>query len=396
MQINELIQRTKPLFNIDIDAHQSRLDTEIRNAKFLIIGGAGSIGQAVVKELFRRNPRVLHVVDLSENALVELVRDIRSSLGYIDGDFRTFAVDYGQDEFEALIGARGPYDYVANLAALKHVRSERDPFTLMRLTRVNVLHTIRSIELAIAHGARKFFAVSSDKAANPVNMMGASKRIMEMFLAADSGGVPISTARFANVAFSNGSLLDGFRYRLRKRQPLAAPSDTRRYFVTEEEAGRLCVLSMILGNDGDIFFPKAPEELNLVSFADIATRFLIANGYQPHLCESEDEARMYLERNRRVDATWPLFVFSSDTTGEKPFEEFYTDEEDVDWERFSQVGVVKNKFNVDADVLSRFVHRIEGLLASREWTKGDLIEAYSWLLPYFAHEEMGRSLDERM
>lgn len=396
MQINDLIQRTKPLFDVDIDIRQDALNAEIRNARFLVIGGAGSIGQAVVKELFRRNPRALHVVDLSENALVETVRDIRSSLGYIDGDFRTFAVDYGLDEFEALIDTYGPYDYVANLAALKHVRSERDPFTLMRLTRVNILNTIRSVDLARSHGAKKYFAVSSDKAANPFNMMGASKRIMEMFLAADSGGLPISTARFANVAFSNGSLLDGFRYRLRKRQPLAAPSDTRRYFVTEEEAGRLCVLSIVFGNDSDIFFPKAPEELHLVSFADIAMRFLTAQGYRPHLCESEDEARRYLRSGEAADDAWPLFVFSSDTTGEKPFEEFYTNEEDVDWEQFSQIGVVKNRFDVDPNTLSHFVRRIEELLASRKWTKNDLVEAYSWLLPYFAHKEMGRSLDERM
>ncbi|WP_018526904.1 UDP-N-acetylglucosamine 4,6-dehydratase [Alkalispirochaeta alkalica] len=392
---NSLIERTKPLFEQDLHRHSATLSQAVAGARILVIGGAGSIGQAVVKELFARNPRALHVVDLSENGLVELVRDIRSSLGYIEGDFRTFAVDYGQPEFEALVDAHGPYDYVANLAALKHVRSERDPFTLMRLTRVNVLNTVRSIELSVRGGAKKYFAVSSDKAANPFNMMGASKRIMEMYLATHGDAIPVSTARFANVAFSNGSLLDGFRYRLRKNQPLAAPSDVKRYFVTEEEAGRLCLLSIILGNNRDIFFPKAPEELHLVSFADIARRFLLSQGFEPHLCSSEEEAREYLQTNPG-NGRWPLFTFTSDTTGEKPFEEFYTNQEDVDWNRFSEVGIVQNDLGTGSELLDRFYTRINDLLAAGTWTKDDLVEAYSWLLPHFAHRETGRSLDERM
>lgn len=392
---HSLIERTKSLFDRDIQSHDTELTETVRNARILVLGGAGSIGQAVVKELFARNPRALHVVDLSENGLVELVRDVRSSLGYIEGDFRTFAVDYGQPEFDALAAAHGPYDYVANLAALKHVRSERDPYTLMRLTRVNVLNTVHSLDVVLNTGVKKYFAVSSDKAANPFNMMGASKRIMEMFLASHQNQMPVSTARFANVAFSNGSLLDGFRYRLRKRQPLAAPSDVKRYFVTEEEAGKLCLLSIVLGDDRDIFFPKAPEELHLVSFADIAKRFLESNGYEPYLCSTEEEAREYLDRSPGTSC-WPLFTFISDTTGEKPFEEFYTNVEDVDWDRFSEVGVVRNELDVDPMLLERFVERVQDLLSSGSWTKTDLLDAYGTLLPDFAHEEKGRSLDERM
>jgi len=395
MDITRIIDRNRSLFDDDLRTHATELNRIVAESRFLVIGGAGSIGQAVVKELFARSPKALHVVDLSENGLVELVRDIRSSLGYIDGDFRTFAVDYGQPEYEALVAIHGPYDFVANLAALKHVRSERDPFTLMRLTRVNVLNTARSLEIAAGAGVHKYFAVSSDKAANPFNMMGASKRIMEMFLSSGSSRLPVSTARFANVAFSNGSLLDGFRYRLRKGQPLAAPNDVKRYFVTEEEAGRLCLLSIILGEDRDIFFPKAPEELHLVSFADIAQRFLRSQGYEPHLCQSEDEARAYLHDHPESDR-WPLFIFSSDTTGEKPFEEFYTNTEDVDWDRFAEVGVVQNNVSVDPTVLQRFTAGINELLSLGHWSKQDLLEAYSWLLPEFAHEEKGRSLDERM
>ena len=395
LNLNTVLERKKPLFEQDYAAHYTDLCEAQRSARVLVIGGAGSIGQAVVKELFALQPSVLHVVDLSENGLVELVRDIRSSLGYIDGDFRTFALDYGQPEFAAMVAAHGPYDYVANLAALKHVRSERDPYTLMRLTRVNVLHTVQSLHIAGAAGVQKYFAVSSDKAANPFNMMGASKRIMEMYLAGHAGSLPISTARFANVAFSNGSLLDGFRYRLLKRQPLSAPTDVKRYFVTEQEAGRLCLLSLILGKNKEIFFPKAPEELHLVSFADIAQRFLQSRGYEPYMCSSEEEAREYLKASSAKDR-WPLYTFSSDTTGEKPFEEFYTNQEEVDWGRFAELAVVENTLEIDPALLRRFLERIEELLSSGMWNKADLIGAYSWLLPQFAHIETGRSLDDKM
>src|SRR5690606_38382056 len=237
MDILDLIGRTAPLFNTDIQQHESELSRLVQSSRFLVIGGAGSIGQAVTREIFKRQPKALHVVDISENNMVELVRDIRSTLGYIDGDFRTFAIDCGSRGFAALLAAGQGYDYVLNLSALKHVRREKEPFTLMRLIEVSVYHSSSTIGKAQASGARKYCAVPTDKVANPVNMMGASKRIMEMFLMRASLELPISTARFANVAFSDGSLLHGFNQRFAKRQPISAPNDVRRYFVTPQESG---------------------------------------------------------------------------------------------------------------------------------------------------------------
>ena len=269
--ILKLIGRERELFSTDIEIAENELSETVRESKFLVLGGAGSIGQAVTKEIFKRNPAKLHVVDISENNLVELVRDIRSSFGYIPGDFRTFALDIGSVEYDAFFKADGGYDYILNLSALKHVRSEKDPYTLMRMVDVNVFNTDKTLKQAIEAGARKYFCVSTDKAANPVNMMGASKRIMEMFLMRRSLQMDISTARFANVAFSDGSLLHGFNQRLEKRQPIVAPNDVRRYFVTPKESGELCLMSCIFGGNRDIFFPKLSEELHLISFADIAS-----------------------------------------------------------------------------------------------------------------------------
>ncbi|MDR0301409.1 MAG: UDP-N-acetylglucosamine 4,6-dehydratase, partial [Treponema sp.] len=272
--ILSLIGRTEPLFYADISLHEKELSTLIASSRFLVIGGAGSIGSAVVCELFKRNPKLLHVVDISENNMVELVRDIRSSLGYIDGEFATFAIDCGSDIFDSLMLNGQGYDYVFNLSALKHVRSEKDPFTLMRMIDVNVFNTDKTIQQAKEKGARKYFCVSTDKAANPVNMMGASKRIMEMFLMRCSLELPVSTARFANVAFSDGSLLYGFNRRMEKEQPLSAPNDVRRYFVTPQESGELCLMSCLLGENRDVFFPKLDYDLNLITFSEIAERYL--------------------------------------------------------------------------------------------------------------------------
>ena len=289
--ILSLIGRKEELFTQDIKRREDDLYRIVSESRFLILGGAGSIGQAVTKEVFKRNPKKLHVVDISENNMVELVRDIRSTLGYIDGEFRTFAVDCGSSEFEALISSEGPYDYVFNLSALKHVRSEKDPYTLMRMLSVNIFNTIKTFRLARDNGAKKYFCVSTDKAANPVNMMGASKRIMELFMIREAEEISSSMARFANVAFSDGSLLHGFNQRILKRQPLSAPNDVRRYFVTPQESGELCLLSTIYGDNLEIFFPKLSGALHLTKFSDIAERFLAQIGYEPFECDSEQEAR---------------------------------------------------------------------------------------------------------
>lgn len=395
MNTLELIGRDRPLFDADVSRHEQQLSLLVAGGRFLVIGGAGSIGQAVTREIFKRGPQVLHVVDISENNMVEQVRDIRSTLGYIDGDFRTFAIDCGGREFEALMHASGGYDYVLNLSALKHVRSEKDPFTLMRLIEVNVLNTVKTMELARAHGARKYFCVSTDKAANPVNMMGASKRIMEMFLMRASEGLPLSTARFANVAFSDGSLLHGFNQRFAKRQPISAPNDVRRYFVTPQESGELCLMSCLLGENRDIFFPKLSEHLHLTTFSDIAVRYLNGLGYEPHECASEDEAR---ERAGELIAQkkWPCYFFSSDTTGEKDFEEFFTDRETLDMDRFASIGVIQNAPGFDLARLQNFETTLAAIKAQPTWGKAEIVDLFNHMIPDFSHKETGKYLDARM
>lgn len=395
MNILSLIGREKELFTEDINRHEKELSEMISGSSFLVIGGAGSIGQAVTKEIFKRNPAKLHVADISENNMVELVRDIRSSIGYIDGDFRTFAIDAGSLEYEAYFGAEGPFDYVLNLSALKHVRSEKDPYTLMRMIDVNIFNTDKTMAMAKEGGARKYFAVSTDKAANPVNMMGASKRIMEMFLMRQSLELPVSTARFANVAFSDGSLLHGFNQRIQKQQPIAAPDDVKRYFVTPRESGELCLMSCLLGDNRDIFFPKLSEHLHLITFSDIAVKYLETIGYEPYLCKSEDEARgRVIELSSQKK--WPCYFFTSDTTGEKDFEEFFTETEVLDMDRFENLGIIKNDADFDQQKLEMFTAEINKLKRAGAWIRDDLIGLFNVMIPDFGHKETGKFLDNRM
>ena len=395
MNTLKLIGRDSLLFEDDLKHYGKELDEIVKKSKFLVIGGAGSIGSAVVKEIFKRNPKKLHVVDISENNLVELVRDIRSSLGYIDGEFKTFALDIGSDIYDAFINNDGEYDYVLNLSALKHVRSEKDPYTLMRMIDVNIFNTDKTIEQSIKKGVKKYFCVSTDKAANPVNMMGASKRIMEFFLMRRSLEIPISTARFANVAFSDGSLLYGFNRRIEKRQPISAPNDIRRYFVIPQESGELCLMSAIFGENRDIFFPKLSEKLHLITFAEIAERYLEELGYEPYKCQSEEEARELI-KTLPEQGKWPVYFFKSDTTGEKDFEEFYTGDEKIDWDRFTNLGVIKNEANFENEKLDYFEYKIDKLRKRGSWEKEELVELFNFMIPNFNHKETGKYLDQRM
>jgi FlaA1/EpsC-like NDP-sugar epimerase len=395
MHYLQLIGRNLPLFDNDIASQKDHLHDMVAGSSFLVIGGAGSIGQAVTSEIFKRGPKKLHVVDISENNMVELVRVIRSTLGYAPGDFRTFAIDCGSREFECLMTVEGPYDYVLNLSALKHVRSEKDPYTLLRMIDVNIFNTIKSLHFAKVGGARKYFCVSTDKAANPVNMMGASKRIMELFLMRESLTQNVSTARFANVAFSDGSLLHGFNQRFAKRQPFSAPNDVRRYFVTSQESGELCLMSCLLGDNRDIFFPKLSENLNLITFSEIAVRYLQQLGFDPVECATEEEARDSAS-SLIADKKWPCYFFKSDTTGEKDSEEFFTDIEDVDMDRFDSIGVIRNTAQFDADGLIAFESGINKLRSSGMWSKDDIVGLFFKILPDFAHMETGKYLDQRM
>ncbi|SNR14890.1 UDP-N-acetylglucosamine 4,6-dehydratase [Tenacibaculum jejuense] len=395
MDYLSLINRDKLLFEKDILANKLELLNRVTSSTFLVLGGAGTIGQAVTKEIFKRNPKKLHVVDISENNLVELVRDIRSSFGYIDGDFKTYALDIGSIEYDAFINKGEGYDYVLNLSALKHVRSEKDPYTLMRMIKVNILNTIKTIDQSIKMNAKKYFCVSTDKAANPVNMMGGSKRIMEMFLMERSKQINISTARFANVAFSDGSLLHGFEQRIKKKQPIAAPSDIKRYFVVPQESGELCLMSCIFGENRDIYFPKLDQGLHLITFSEIAKKFLKEKGLEPHLVESEDEARSSINSLIK-DGKWPCLFGESNTTGEKSFEEFFTEKETLDLEKHHNLGVVKNDPMFDEEKLAYFLNVISNLREKKSWDKEEIVSLFHKMIPNFGHKEIGVYLDSKM
>lgn len=395
MDILRLIGRTKELFIEDIANHEKELAEIVGSSRFLVIGGAGSIGQAVTKEIFKRNPRKLHIVDISENNMVELVRDIRSSFGYIEGDFQTFALDIGSVEYDAFWDNDGGYDYVLNLSALKHVRSEKDPFTLMRMIDVNIFNTEKTVRQSIEKGVKKYFCVSTDKAANPANMMGASKRIMEMYLMQLSEQISISTARFANVAFSDGSLLHGFNQRLQKRQPIVAPNDVKRYFVIPKESGELCLMSCIFGENRDIFFPKLSENLHLITFSDIAVRYLKDKGFDPYLCRTEDEAREQVY-TLSEKGQWPCLFTPSDTTGEKDFEEFFTEFETLNIERFQNLGIIKNNAVYDRQKIEYFSKTIQAMKSKGKWTKNEIVELFFDMIPNFAYMEKGKYLDAKM
>ena len=400
MNILNLIGRKKELFAQDIASHEGQLQNIIGQSSFLVLGGAGTIGQAVTKEIFKRNPLKLHVVDISENNMVELVRDIRSSLGYISGDFQTFALDIGSLEYDAFIDADGKYDYVLNLSALKHVRSEKDPFTLMRMIDVNIFNTQKTIRQSIENGVKKYFCVSTDKATNPVNMMGASKRIMEMYLMQLSEQIIISTARFANVAFSDGSLLHGFNQRIQKQQPIVAPNDVKRYFVTPKESGELCLMSTIFGENRDIFFPKLSEELHLITFEEIAVNYLKQIGLEPFICKTEEEARGFFKTGHQSPITnhrqWPCLFTPSDTTGEKDFEEFFTENETLDLNRYRNLGIIKNEGENFDGPINYFEDAICSLKERKSWTKQEIVDLFHYMLPDFAHQETGKYLDSKM
>lgn len=399
MDILSLIGRNKDLFSTDINNNNQQLQDIVSLSSFLVIGGAGSIGQAVSKEIFKRNPKKLHIVDISENNMVELVRDIRSSFGYGDGEFKTFALDVGSLEYDAFIKSDGKYDFVLNLSALKHVRSEKDVFTLMRMIDVNIFNTNKTIEHCIENNTKKYFCVSTDKAANPVNMMGASKKIMEMFVMKQSENIDVSMARFANVAFSDGSLLHGFNQRIDKLQPIVAPNDIKRYFITPQESGELCLMSCIFGENRDIFFPKLSESLHLISFADIAIKYLEQKGYEPYLCKSEDEARSFFIENKHLDNAyskkWPCLFTTSDTTGEKDFEEFFTDNEILDMDKLNDIGIIKNKNTLDEGLLKQFSTDILNL-KQKVYSKKQIVDIFLKLIPSFNHKETGKYLDAKM
>ena len=381
-----LINRTHPVFADDYDQHLPELGSHLTGARILVVGGAGSIGSTVVQILFDLAPRALHVVDINENALADLLRTIRSGSGYTTGDFQTICFDPLQPGADLLVNQLGPYDIILNFAAVKHVRSEKDPFTLARMFAVNVHLMHQLTRWRETTGAHTLFSVSTDKAANPANLMGASKRVMEM-IGFTHGDGRFSTARFANVAFSNGSLLKAFWDRLDQGQPLSAPSNVKRFFITHEEAARLCLLEALIGPKGTVAIPRAPGEIELTSFVDVATNVLASRGLQPLICQSEEEAR----RTPPTDKRWPCYFFESDTTGEKPFEEFIADGEELADSPFAEISLVGKLIQPDPAA-------VEAVLAVDPLTmdKNEVLRRVAAVVPEFHHIETGKNLDQRM
>lgn len=382
------------LLDGDLENNAKQILELISGKRFLVVGGAGTIGSAVVNEIIKRDPAAVHIVDISENNLVETVRYLRSS-GSFKSELLSFAIDVGGKEFDAFINTIEPYDYILNLSALKHVRSERDPYTLNRLLDVNIFNATKLARIAVDQMATKYFCVSTDKAANPANAMGASKRLMELFLLRESERIDISFARFANVAYSDGSLPHGFTKRFYNEQPISAPRDIRRYFISSEEAGQLCLLSTLLGDNLDIFFPKLTETLHEATFKDMAIDFLNSKGFEAFECASEEEAR------RRCpelisQKKWPCYFFDSDTSGEKGFEEFFTSNEEVVLNKFDGVGIVKLSRNIDLKRLDDFESNISDWRESGSWDRQALIEILKKAVPEFQHVEKGKNLDQRM
>lgn len=390
----KILDRKKSLFAYDINKYNFLLKKIIRKSRFLIIGGAGSIGQATTKEIFKRNPKLLHVVDINENNLVELVRDLRSGIGYIDGEFKTYCLDCGSIQFEQLVKKNKNYDYVINLSALKHVRSERDTFTLSRMLEVNVLNVIKHLKIFQKLKIKKYFCVSSDKATNPVNFMGASKRIMEIFLTSKKNSFDVSLARFANVLFSDGSLLHGFNKRLEKNQPITAPNDVRRYFITPQEAGELCMISCIIGKNNELYFPNDRKNLKFMTFSDLAKKFLKLKGYIAKEQQSENEARKFFRFKNSVKF-WPCYFFKSDTSGEKDEEEFYEDIKKVNFNIFKNIGIINLESKLTMQNLNNFKKDLKKLIYKNK-NKDEFNNLFKKILINFSHIEKNKSLDEKM
>ena len=398
MNVNKILGRDVVLFRDAIAQHEDTFAEAISGARVLLFGGAGSIGREVAKQIFLRKPSALHVIDINENNLVELVRELRSSLGYIDGETRFLPIDMSGLETEAFLASQARYDYILNLAAMKHVRSEKDGFSLMRMVQTNVLDAQLTFSYACLMHANKYFVVSSDKAKNPANLMGATKRIMEDVLFMDeASATAVSTARLANVAFSDGSLLHGFTQRLQFNQPISAPRDVRRYFVTGEEAGLLCLASIVTGRQREIYFPSLDTSRAPLTFSELALRFVRANGYEPIEVASEDEGRdraseLILQRK------WPCYFFESDTAGEKPFEEFYSQEDLVEASRYRDIGVIRTPplTAAERERAQRFLDRIVGLRGRRRWQKFELVAAIYDACPELVHVKVDRFLDEKM
>jgi FlaA1/EpsC-like NDP-sugar epimerase len=389
--------RKESLLAEDFKINDAKLHERIDGKSALVIGGAGTIGSNYIKALLRFNPKRLYVADTNENGLTELVRDLRSSTEYnVPADFITYPVNFGDRVFEKIFRSAAPFDIVANFAAHKHVRSEKDVFSIEAMIGNNVLRARRLLDLLLELPPQRFFCVSTDKAANPANVMGASKKLMEELVAAYSSVLNVATARFANVAFSNGSLPLGFLERMAKRQPLSCPLGIRRFFVSPRESGEICLAASLLGASGDIFFPKLDERRDMLEFDAMAISLLNDLGLEPDVCKTEAEAREKAAKLGDNPKSYPVYFFASDTSGEKPFEEFYTGSEELDMNSFVNLGVIKNSKKRKISELDAIFDRLNALFASDSASKASIVEILKEYLPEFEHSEKGKHLDQRM
>ena len=398
-------ERPCSMFVPDIEANKETLTKEIEGKKVCVIGGAGSIGSSFIKAVLRFKPKSVVVVDLNENGLAELVRDVRSTYGlYVPDEFRCYTLNFADPIFERIFREEKGFDIVANFSAHKHVRSEKDRYSVQALIENNDIKAKKLMDLLTVYPPKHFFCVSTDKAANPVNIMGASKRIMEDLVMAYNKYFKVTTARFANVAFSNGSLPDGWIHRIQKQQPLAAPSDVKRYFVSPEESGQICMLACILGKPGEVFFPKLGED-QMQTFSSICDDFIKAQGFEKDPCASDEEAKQkasaldysdFKLSSQNSKLKYPTVYFKSDTTGEKAYEEFYVPGEKIDMQRFQALGVVEQTTRHNIDEVNAFFDKLEGIFHKEDFTKVEVVDAIKEFIPNFEHEEKGKNLDQKM
>lgn len=393
---DSVTHRPVSMFDTDIQANAETLTREIEGKSVCVIGGAGSIGSSFIKAILRFKPGKVVVVDLNENGLAELVRDVRSTNGlYVPEEFRCYTLNFADPIFERIFREEKGFDIVSNFSAHKHVRSEKDRYSVQALIENNDIKAKRLMDLLTLYPPKHFFCVSTDKAANPVNIMGASKRIMEDLVMAYNKCFKVTTARFANVAFSNGSLPDGWIHRLQKKQPLTAPIDVKRYFVSPEEAGQICMLACILGKGGEVFFPKLGVD-QMLTFSSICDDFVKAEGFIKKECGSDAEAKIFASEMSYENPDYPVVYFKSDTTGEKAYEEFYVPGEKIDMKRFLALGVVKQTFRHEMSEVVLFFDKLEGIFAKDDFTKAQVVEAIKDFIPNFEHEEKGKNLDQKM
>lgn len=391
----KVINRRESLFLNDIKTNENKLNHEINGKSVLVIGGAGSIGSSFIKAILRYNPSKLVVVDLNENGLAELTRDLRSDFQIkVPEVYLTYTLDFADPIFEDIIREHRGFDIVANFSAHKHVRSEKDKYSVEALLKNNVIKAKKLLDLLSEIPPKHFFCVSTDKAANPVNVMGASKRVMEDLIMAYKPDFKVTTARFANVAFSNGSLPASFFDRVMKNQPLVAPKDVRRFFVSMEESGQICMLACILGNNGEVFFPKLEEE-TMKTFSSICDDFICEMGYEKHECANDGEAKAFAAAHL-PGKEYPVVYFNSDTTGEKDYEEFVVEGEKSNLDRFASLGVITESKHRPKSEVEAFISRLEALFADRDFTKAQVVECLKDFLPNFQHEEKGKNLDQKM